>query len=122
MLVKKDIRVPLFDPITCLSNVTDLVNPELAHHHKRVAYIAYSVAAMLGLPKGELNNILLAGMLHDTWRNGAERLARSACSPTAGAQFLQTNRIRDASFTAYNNLQCQLGDLGDGTAAVSTIN
>lgn len=65
MLVKKDMNIPLFDLLTCLSDVIDLVNPELADHHKKVAYIAYCLAAQLGLAKKERNKLLLAGKIHD---------------------------------------------------------
>lgn len=65
MLVKREIHVPLFDLITCLSDVIDLVNPALVNHHKRVAYIAYCLATQLGLPNKKKNDLLLAGMLHD---------------------------------------------------------
>lgn len=75
MLVKKEIHVPLFDLISCLSDVIDLVNPELVNHHKKVAYIAYCLARQLGLPNKEKNDLLLAGMLHDIGAlSGRERI------------------------------------------------
>lgn len=65
MLATNRIHVSLFDLVTSLSDVTDLVNPALDDHHKKVAYIAYSLAQEMGLPKQECCDILLAGMLHD---------------------------------------------------------
>lgn len=65
MLTTNRIHVSLFDLVTSLSDVTDLVNPALDDHHKKVAYIAYSLAQEMGLPKQECCDILLAGMLHD---------------------------------------------------------
>ena len=65
MLATNRIHVSLFDLVTSLSDVTDLVNPALDDHHKKVAYIAYCLAREMGLPKQECCNILLAGMLHD---------------------------------------------------------
>lgn len=65
MLATNRIHVSLFDLVTSLSDVTDLVNPALDDHHKKVAYIAYSLAQEMGLPKPECCDILLAGMLHD---------------------------------------------------------
>ncbi|RII25404.1 MAG: phosphohydrolase [Geobacter sp.] len=65
MLSSSKIRVTLFDLATSLSDVTDLVNPALDDHHKRVAYIAYSLAQEMGLSKKACNDILMAGMLHD---------------------------------------------------------
>ncbi|NOZ21464.1 MAG: HD domain-containing protein [Planctomycetes bacterium] len=44
----------------------DLVNPGLVDHHKRVAYIALSIGAEMGLSYGEQTNLLWAGLLHDS--------------------------------------------------------
>lgn len=65
MLATNKIQVSLFDLVASLSDVTDLVNPALDDHHKRVAYIAYSLANEMGLPKHDCCEVLLAGMLHD---------------------------------------------------------
>ncbi|MCL4514351.1 MAG: HD domain-containing protein [Firmicutes bacterium] len=62
----KETSIPLFDMLMCLSNAMDLVSPVLVDHHKRVAYISASIAAEFGLSKEEQNNLLLAGMLHDS--------------------------------------------------------
>lgn len=43
----------------------DLVSPALVDHHKRVAYIAASIAATLGASRREQHDLLVAGMLHD---------------------------------------------------------
>lgn len=65
MLATDKIQVSLFDLVASLSDVTDLVNPALDDHHKRVAYIAYSLAKEMGLSKKDCCEVLLAGMLHD---------------------------------------------------------
>lgn len=65
MLATHKIQVTLFDLVTSLSDVTDLVNPALDDHHKRVAYIAYSLAQEMGLAKKDCCDLLMAGMLHD---------------------------------------------------------
>jgi HD-GYP domain-containing protein (c-di-GMP phosphodiesterase class II) len=65
LLATNKIQVSLFDLVASLSDVTDLVNPSLDDHHKRVAYIAYSLANEMGLSKKECGEVLLAGMLHD---------------------------------------------------------
>lgn len=65
LLATNKIQVSLFDLVASLSDVTDLVNPALDDHHKRVAYIAYSLASEMGLSKQDCCEILLAGMLHD---------------------------------------------------------
>jgi HD-GYP domain-containing protein (c-di-GMP phosphodiesterase class II) len=65
LLATSKIHVTLFDLVTSLSDVTDLVNPILDDHHKRVAYIAYSLALEMGLSKKDCCDLLIAGMLHD---------------------------------------------------------
>lgn len=55
----------IFDFIQCFSDALDLIVPDLNGHHKRVAYIARSIAAALDLSEVEQYDILLAGMLHD---------------------------------------------------------
>lgn len=75
MLVKKDMNVPLFDLLTCLTDVIDLVDSKLSDHHKKVAYIAYCLSAQLGLPKKERDELLLAGKIHDIGAlSGQERM------------------------------------------------
>jgi len=58
-------RAPIFDIVEAFSEAADLVDPALVNHHLRVAYIALSLAEELGLPEGERERLLLAGMLHD---------------------------------------------------------
>lgn len=65
MLATNKIHVPLFDLVTSLSDVTDLVNSSLDSHHKKVAYIAYCLGQEMGLAKKECCDLLMAGMLHD---------------------------------------------------------
>ncbi|MBT0664400.1 HD domain-containing protein [Geobacter pelophilus] len=65
MLVKKDFHIPLFDLITCLSDVIDMVNSDLVNHHTTVGYIAYLIGTQLDLPRRERYELLLAGKLHD---------------------------------------------------------
>lgn len=62
----KEPRIPLLDLAICLSNAMDLISPTVVNHHKRVAYIALNIAAEIGLSTEEQNNLLLAGLLHDS--------------------------------------------------------
>lgn len=62
----KELRIPLFDMVMCLSDAMDLVSQVVVDHHKRVAYIALSMAAEMGLSTEEQNNLLWAGLLHDS--------------------------------------------------------
>ncbi|GAM09297.1 cyclic di-GMP phosphodiesterase response regulator RpfG [Geobacter sp. OR-1] len=65
MLVRKDFHIPLFDLISCLSDVIDMVNSDLVNHHTMVGYIAYLVGSQLELPHRQRYNLLMAGKLHD---------------------------------------------------------
>lgn len=65
MLSRRDICIPLADLIACLSDVIDLVNPELVDHHKRVAHIAFALAREMGLGEEAATELLVAGKLHD---------------------------------------------------------
>ncbi len=61
----EELQVSLFDLVVSLSSAIDLVSPVVAGHHKRVGYIAFSIAKELGLPLEKQNELLVAGMLHD---------------------------------------------------------
>lgn len=61
----KEPQVYLFDTVMCLSSALDLVSPIVVNHQKRVAYIALSIAAELGLSPEQQNELALAGALHD---------------------------------------------------------
>ena len=74
--MRSDIHIPLFEMVMCFSGALDLVSREVVDHHKKVAFIAYSLASELGLPKEERTNMLLAGALHDSGAfSRTERLA-----------------------------------------------
>lgn len=61
----KELRIPLFEMIMCFSDAMDLISPAIVDHHKRVAYISFSMAAELGLSADQQNDLLVAGALHD---------------------------------------------------------
>lgn len=60
------LRVPLFELAVSLSDAMDLVSPVLANHHKCVAYTAVCIAEELDLAEEQQNDLLLAGLLHDS--------------------------------------------------------
>ncbi len=62
----KELQIPLLDLVMCLSDSMDLVNPILVNHHQQVAYIAFSIGAEIGLPSKQQNELMLAGLLHDS--------------------------------------------------------
>lgn len=61
----QDSNVRLIDMVLSLSGAVDLINPNVVDHHRRVAYIAVSIAEALGLPAADRNDIFIAAALHD---------------------------------------------------------
>jgi len=61
----KDIQVSLFDIVMALSDVIDMVSPEIEGHHRRVAYMAVGIARKMKLPEESIRNLFLAALLHD---------------------------------------------------------
>lgn len=61
----RTMRISLFEMCMCLSNAMDLVSPRVVDHHKRVAYIASSIGAEIGLFAEDRERLLMAGLLHD---------------------------------------------------------
>lgn len=62
---KMDQYIPIIDIVIALSSAIDLINPNISNHHKRVAYISYSIAKEMGFPENEIKDLVLAGLLHD---------------------------------------------------------
>lgn len=55
----------IFDFVSGISEALDLAAPALNHHHKRVAYIAYSLARELSWDEREIFDLVTASILHD---------------------------------------------------------
>jgi HD-GYP domain-containing protein (c-di-GMP phosphodiesterase class II) len=55
----------LYSLILSVADALDLISPELASHHKRVAYAASRLARAAGLGGAVLENVVVAGLLHD---------------------------------------------------------
>ena len=64
-MISPDLTFSLYDLVSCLSYVTDLISPAVGQHQIRVAYIASCLAREMGLPLKEQRSIILAGELHD---------------------------------------------------------
>jgi putative nucleotidyltransferase with HDIG domain len=60
-----DLQIPIINMVLSLSSAIDLINPNLSNHHKRVAYISYSIAKQMNFSELELKDIVLASLLHD---------------------------------------------------------
>jgi len=61
----KELSIPIFDLILCLSQAVDYVSPLLDDHHKRVSYIAFKLGEELNLPLHKRKELAIAGALHD---------------------------------------------------------
>ncbi len=59
------LAVRLLDFLAGLSGALDLMSPEVVGHHKRVAYAAVRLGQRLDLPRRELTDLFMAGLLHD---------------------------------------------------------
>ena len=59
------ISVSVSEFVKAISEVLDLGAPELNNHHKKVAYISWRIAQEINLPEAELQELILAAMLHD---------------------------------------------------------
>ncbi len=61
-----NLRINMLDLLIALSKGIDLVSPELAGHHRRVAYIALRLAREAGLSKEGQSEVFVAGLVHDS--------------------------------------------------------
>lgn len=55
-----DLKISLFDMVSCISSVVDMVNPLIVDHHKQVAYIALCIAKELKLKKVFISGLFYA--------------------------------------------------------------
>lgn len=60
-----ELNIPIIDIVLSLSSAIDLIDPAITNHHKRVAYIASSIAKEMKLSDTELKDLVLASLLHD---------------------------------------------------------
>jgi len=63
--MKRGLNVGLYQFVFSLSQSLDLINPAMANHHKRVAYIALRIAETAEITGKEKENIVIAAALHD---------------------------------------------------------
>ena len=63
-MIKKP-QLSMFDLVSCLSNIIDLVSPAVVNHHSRVAYISFKLGEELGLPHPKQTQLAIAGLLQD---------------------------------------------------------
>jgi putative nucleotidyltransferase with HDIG domain len=59
-------NIPIVDIVMGFSNAIELISPQLSNHQKRVAFIVYSIITEMGIEAEEKQQILIAGLLHDS--------------------------------------------------------
>lgn len=59
------IEISLMQLVASLSNLMDFVGPVLFGHHKRTSYISYRLAKEIGLSSVDIQDIIIAALLHD---------------------------------------------------------
>ena len=57
--------VDIFDLVTSVARVVDMMSPAVGNHHMRVAYLAYRIGEQIGIPVEERHELAMAGALHD---------------------------------------------------------
>ncbi|HSG42734.1 MAG TPA: HD domain-containing phosphohydrolase [Anaerolineales bacterium] len=58
-------ELSLLNIVLTISEAVDMVSPDLADHHSRVAYIVYRLADALGYSQDEKKTLTIAGAMHD---------------------------------------------------------
>lgn len=58
-------ELSLLNIVLAISEAVDMVDPDLADHHSRVAYIVCRLAETLGVSEAEQKSLTIAGAMHD---------------------------------------------------------
>jgi len=59
------LRINIFDMVTSIARVIDMMNPVVGNHHMQVAYLAYRLSEELQLSDDKKFDLFIAGALHD---------------------------------------------------------
>jgi len=92
MLIDKEI--PIYDFISAISETVDMASPVLNNHHNKVAYISYRIAKRMELANDDIQDIVLAAILHDI------------------GEFSTEDRIKEFVFDSFDTELCEHSILG----------
>jgi len=59
------LRINIFDMVTSIARVVDMMSPVVGNHHMQVAYLAYRLGEELQLSDDKKFDLFMAGALHD---------------------------------------------------------
>jgi len=59
------LRINIFDMVTSIARVVDMMSPVVGNHHMQVAYLAYRLGEELQLSDDKKFDLFIAGALHD---------------------------------------------------------
>jgi HD-GYP domain-containing protein (c-di-GMP phosphodiesterase class II) len=68
----RGISINLFNLVLSFSDALDLASPELVQHQIRTAYIAWELAKKTGMDRGDIENLVIAALIHDVGALTAE--------------------------------------------------
>ncbi len=83
----ENLKETLFGVVRCLSTAIDAKDPYTCGHSERVARIAVRIGEEMGLSRGEINDLYLAGLLHDVGKIGIRDEVLFKPGPLTGAEF-----------------------------------
>ena len=86
----KQLQGSFVNTIKVFTGLVELWNPAIGNHGRRVASLCRKLASQMRMDEGELNNIELAGLLHDIGKIGLpdEVLSKDSGSLSAGERRL----------------------------------
>ena len=83
----ENLKETLFGVVRCLSTAIDAKDPYTCGHSERVARIAVRIGEEMGLSRGEINDLYLAGLLHDVGKIGIRDDVLFKPGPLTAAEF-----------------------------------
>lgn len=87
--VYERLRETLFGLVRCLTAAIDAKDQHTCGHSERVARIGQRIGAQMGLPGSSLNDIYLAGLLHDIGKIGIRDDILKKPGPLTAEEFAQ---------------------------------